>query len=88
LTSQKAHTITGALVTLGVIETLSKGNAGLNGVKAAEFRSNVLATRLDDGLILKALVLFNAWPSADQSKPKTPTTYQAVLNLSGLNTAT
>jgi hypothetical protein len=38
LTPQKAHTITGALVTLGVIEIVFKGKAGLNGGEAAEFR--------------------------------------------------
>ena len=38
LTQQKAHTITGALVTLGVIEIVCKGKAGLNSGEAAEFR--------------------------------------------------
>ena len=38
LSHQEAHTITGALVRLGVIKILSKGDAGLNGAKAAEFR--------------------------------------------------
>jgi hypothetical protein len=38
LTPQKAHTITGALVKLGVIEIVCKGKAGLNGGEAAEFR--------------------------------------------------
>jgi len=35
---QQAHTITGALVRLGVIEIARKGKAGPNGGKAAEFR--------------------------------------------------
>ena len=38
LSHQEAHTITGALVRLGVIKILSKGEAGLNGAKAAAFR--------------------------------------------------
>jgi hypothetical protein len=38
LTPRKAHTITGALVKLGVIEIVCKGKAGLNGGEAAEFR--------------------------------------------------
>ena len=38
LSHQEAHTITGALVRLGIIKILSKGEAGLNGAKAAEFR--------------------------------------------------
>ena len=38
LTQQKAHTMTGALVTLGVIEIVSKGKAGLKSGEAAEFR--------------------------------------------------
>jgi hypothetical protein len=38
LNHQKAHTITGALVTLGVIGIVSKGKAGLNSRQAAEFR--------------------------------------------------
>ena len=38
LSHQEAHTITGALVRLGVIEMVRKGKAGLNGGKAAEFR--------------------------------------------------
>jgi hypothetical protein len=33
-----AHTVTGALVTLGAIEIVDKGKAGLNSRKAAEFR--------------------------------------------------
>ncbi|HKR31588.1 MAG TPA: hypothetical protein VJT08_13985 [Terriglobales bacterium] len=35
---QAAHTITFALASLGVIEIVSKGQAGVNGRKAAEFR--------------------------------------------------
>ena len=35
---QQAHTITGALVRLGVIEIVRKGKAGLNSGEAAEFR--------------------------------------------------
>jgi hypothetical protein len=38
LSEQKAYTITGALVRLGVIEIVRKGKAGLNSGKAAEFR--------------------------------------------------
>jgi hypothetical protein len=38
LSHQEAHTITGALETLGVIEIVCKGKAGLNGGEAAEFR--------------------------------------------------
>jgi len=38
LSHQEAHTITGALVRLGVIKILSKGEAGLNGAKAAVFQ--------------------------------------------------
>ena len=38
LSHQEAHTITGALVRLGVIEIIRKGKAGLNSRKAAEFR--------------------------------------------------
>jgi hypothetical protein len=38
LTPPKAHKITGALVTLGVIDFVSKGKVGLNSGKAAEFR--------------------------------------------------
>jgi hypothetical protein len=38
LTPRKAHTITGALVKLGVIEIVCEGKAGLNGGEAAEFR--------------------------------------------------
>src|SRR4030095_10706723 len=38
LTHQSAHTITAALVTLGAIEIVAKGKAGLNTRKAAEFR--------------------------------------------------
>jgi hypothetical protein len=38
LSEQKAYTITGALVQLGVIEIVRKGKAGLNSGKAAEFR--------------------------------------------------
>jgi hypothetical protein len=37
LSQQKAHTITGALVRLGVLKIVSKGKAGLNSRKAAEF---------------------------------------------------
>ena len=38
LSHQEAHTITGALARLGVIKILSKGEAGLNGAKAAVFQ--------------------------------------------------
>jgi hypothetical protein len=38
VTHQAAHTITGALVTLGAIEIVAKGRAGSNSRKAAEFR--------------------------------------------------
>jgi hypothetical protein len=38
LSHQEAHTITGALVRLGVIEIIRKGKAGVNSRKAAEFR--------------------------------------------------
>ena len=38
LSHQEAHTITFALASLGVIKIVSKGDAGLNGRKAAEFR--------------------------------------------------
>ena len=38
LRQQKAHAITGALVTLRVIKIISKGKAGLDSRKAAEFR--------------------------------------------------
>ena len=38
LTHQSAHTITAALVTIGAIEIVAKGKAGLNSRKAAEFR--------------------------------------------------
>jgi hypothetical protein len=38
LTHQSAHSITAALVTLGAIEIVAKGKAGLNSRKAAEFR--------------------------------------------------
>jgi len=38
LSHQEAHTITGALVRLGVIEIVRKGKAGLNSGEAAEFR--------------------------------------------------
>jgi hypothetical protein len=38
LSHQDAHTITGALVRLGVIEIVRKGKAGLSSGKAAEFR--------------------------------------------------
>jgi len=36
LSHQEAHTITFALASLGVIKIVSKGDAGLNGRKAAE----------------------------------------------------
>jgi hypothetical protein len=38
MSHQEAHAITGALETLGVIEIVSKGRAGLNSREAAEFR--------------------------------------------------
>jgi hypothetical protein len=38
LNHQRAYDITGALVRLDVIEIVSKGKAGLNSRKAAEFR--------------------------------------------------
>ena len=38
LSHQEAHTITGALVRLGVIEIINNGKAGLNSRDAAEFR--------------------------------------------------
>lgn len=38
LSHQEAHTITGALIRLRVIEIVSKGKAGLNSGEAAEFR--------------------------------------------------
>ena len=38
MTHQQAFDITGALNTLGVIEIVCKGKAGLNSRKAAEFR--------------------------------------------------
>src|SRR5262249_10192434 len=38
MTHQESHAITGALATLGVIEIVSNGDAGLIGAKAAEFR--------------------------------------------------
>ena len=38
LTHQSAHTITGALVTLGAIKIVAKGKAGSNSRKATEFR--------------------------------------------------
>jgi hypothetical protein len=38
LSHQEAHSITGALARLGVIEIVRKGKAGLNSRKAAEFR--------------------------------------------------
>ena len=37
LSHQEAHTITFALASLGVIKIVSKGDAGPNGRKAAEF---------------------------------------------------
>jgi hypothetical protein len=37
-THQTAHTVTGALVTLGAIDIVDKGRAGLNSRKAAQFR--------------------------------------------------
>jgi hypothetical protein len=39
MTHQQAFDITGALFTLGVIDFVSKGKAGLNSGKAAEFRN-------------------------------------------------
>jgi hypothetical protein len=39
MTHQQAFDITGALFTLGVIDFVSRGKAGLNGRKAAEFRN-------------------------------------------------
>jgi hypothetical protein len=39
LSHQEAHTITvGVLIRYGVVKILSKGEAGLNGAKAAEFQ--------------------------------------------------
>jgi hypothetical protein len=38
LSHQEAHTTTGALVRLRVIEIVGKGKAGLNSGEAAEFR--------------------------------------------------
>jgi hypothetical protein len=38
LSHQEAHAITGALVTLGVIEIVRKGQPGLNSREASEFR--------------------------------------------------
>src|SRR5262249_60396799 len=38
LSHQEAHTITFALATVGVIEIVNKGKAGLNSGEAAEFR--------------------------------------------------
>jgi hypothetical protein len=38
MSHQEAHAITGALETLGVLKIVSKGKAGLNSRKAAEFR--------------------------------------------------
>ena len=47
VTHQVAHAITGALVTLGAIEIVAKGKAGLNSRKAAEFR--YLLSESDNG---------------------------------------
>ena len=54
---QEAHTITYGLVTLGVIEIVSKGKAGLNSQKAAEFRyllaeNGNVAEDEDEGFVL------------------------------------
>jgi hypothetical protein len=49
LTQQKAHTMTYALVTLGVIEIVSKGEARRNGGKAAEFRYLLPQTENGEG---------------------------------------
>jgi CHC2 zinc finger len=46
-THQAAHTVTAALVTLGAIQIVDKGKAGLNSRKAAEFR--YLLSHDDDG---------------------------------------
>jgi len=54
LSHQEAHTITGALVRLGVIKILSKGEAGLNGAKAAVFQyllPDTESAEQDDGEI-------------------------------------
>ena len=47
LSHQEAHTITFALATVGVIEIVSKGKAGLNSGEAAEFR--YLLTQTENG---------------------------------------
>jgi hypothetical protein len=56
LSQQKAHTITGALVRLGVLKIVSKGKPGLNSRKAAEFRylwpHESVAEDDDEGLII------------------------------------
>lgn len=44
MSHQGAHEITGALDTLGIIKIISKGKAGLNSGKAAEFRYLLLET--------------------------------------------
>ena len=54
LSHQTAYTITFALARLGVIKIVRKGQAGLNGGKAAEFRYLLLETEgveeNDDGV--------------------------------------
>jgi hypothetical protein len=56
LSHQEAHEITYGLVTLGVIEIVRKGKAGLKSRKAAEFRylwpHESVAENHDEGLII------------------------------------
>jgi hypothetical protein len=57
LSHQEAHAITYGLVTLGVIEIVRKGTAGLNSRKAAEFRyllaeNGNVAEEEDEGFVL------------------------------------
>jgi hypothetical protein len=49
LSHQEAHTITGALETVGVIKIVSKGKAGVNSRKAAEFRYLLPESENDNG---------------------------------------
>jgi hypothetical protein len=54
---QEAYEITGALATLGVIEVVNNGQAGVNSRKAAEFRhlltvSENAAAQRDEGFVL------------------------------------
>jgi hypothetical protein len=64
LSHQEAHTITGALVRLGVIEIIRKGKAGLNSGKAAEFRYLLSHSANGETEIVTAATFGWLWPKS------------------------